>query len=87
MLASELRRKYIEFFISKGSKQIPSSSLVPNDTTLLFTNAGMVQFKPYFLGLETPPAPRAAGGVEPTYAFIRRHQVQHPRIGVVGLAS
>jgi len=60
MLASELRRKYIEFFISKGSKQIPSSSLVPNDTTLLFTNAGMVQFKPYFLGLETPPAPRAA---------------------------
>ena len=60
MLASELRRKYIEFFISKGSKQIPSSSLVPNDPTLLFTNAGMVQFKPYFQGLETPPVPRAA---------------------------
>ena len=59
MLASELRRKYIEFFISKGSKQIASSSLVPNDASLLFTNAGMVQFKPYFLGLETPPAPRA----------------------------
>jgi len=59
MLASELRRKYIEFFISKGSKQIASSSLVPGDPTLLFTNAGMVQFKPYFLGLETPPAPRA----------------------------
>jgi len=60
MLASELRRKYIEFFIGKGSKQIPSSSLVPNDPTLLFTNAGMVQFKPYFQGLETPPAARAA---------------------------
>ncbi len=60
MLASELRRQYIEFFISKGSKQIASSSLVPNDPTLLFTNAGMVQFKPYFLGLETPPASRAA---------------------------
>jgi alanyl-tRNA synthetase len=59
MLASELRRKYIEFFISKGSQQIPSSSLVPGDPTLLFTNAGMVQFKPYFLGLETPPASRA----------------------------
>ena len=59
MLASELRRKYIEFFISKGSKQIASSSLVPGDPTLLFTNAGMVQFKPYFLGLETPPATRA----------------------------
>ena len=59
MLASELRQKYIEFFRSKGSKQITSSSLVPNDPTLLFTNAGMVQFKPYFLGLETPPAARA----------------------------
>ena len=59
MLASELRRKYIEFFISKGSKQIASSSLVPGDPTLLFTNAGMVQFKPYFRGLETPPASRA----------------------------
>ena len=60
MLASELRRLYIEFFLGKGSKQIASSSLVPNDPTLLFTNAGMVQFKPYFLGLETPPAVRAA---------------------------
>ena len=59
MLASELRRKYIEFFVRKGAQQIGSSSLVPNDPTLLFTNAGMVQFKPYFLGLETPPASRA----------------------------
>ncbi len=59
MLGSELRRLYLEFFEGKQSKRLPSDSLVPNDPTLLFTSAGMVQFKPYFSGLQAPPAPRA----------------------------
>ena len=55
----ELRRAFLEFFEERGHRRIPSSSLVPHgDPTLLFTTAGMVQFKSYFMGLEDPPAPR-----------------------------
>jgi alanyl-tRNA synthetase len=57
----ELRQSYLTFFEEKKHAVIPSSSLVPySDPTLLFTSAGMVQIKPYFLGLETPPNPRLA---------------------------
>ena len=59
MLGTELRRRYLEFFESKGAKRIASDSLIPNDPTLMFTSAGMVQFKPYFLGLQTPSVTRA----------------------------
>lgn len=59
MLGSEIRRKYIEFFQSKDHLHLPSDSLVPDDPSLLFTSAGMVQFKPYFTGAAQPPHPRA----------------------------
>jgi alanyl-tRNA synthetase len=55
----ELRQAFLSFFQDKEHKIIPSSSLVPHkDPTLLLTSAGMVQIKPYYLGLETPPGQR-----------------------------
>ncbi len=57
---NEIRRDFLEFFRSKGHAVVPSSSLVPgNDPTLLFTNAGMVQFKDVFLGAEKRSYTRA----------------------------
>ena len=57
---NEIRRKYLDFFIQKGHREVHSSSLVPaNDPTLLFTNAGMNQFKDVFLGLEKRDYKRA----------------------------
>ncbi|MGE5098780.1 MAG: alanine--tRNA ligase [Deltaproteobacteria bacterium] len=56
MLASEIRSRFLQYFARNGHVIRPSSSLVPgDDPTLLFTNAGMVQFKKVFLGMEDPP--------------------------------
>ncbi len=54
-----LRRAFLAYFAARGHHRIPSSSLIPHgDPTLLFTTAGMVQLRPYFMGLEEPPGPR-----------------------------
>lgn len=60
MKSSEIRQKFLEFFEARGHVVVRSSSLVPgNDPTLLFTNAGMVQFKDVFLGQDKRPYVRA----------------------------
>ena len=60
MRSSDIRRTFLEFFRERDHKIWPSSSLIPNDPSLLLTVAGMVQFKPYFLGEATPEQRRAA---------------------------
>ena len=59
METAEIRRRFLSFYESKGHTVVPSSPLVYDDPNLLFVNAGMVPFKPYFLGQQTPPWDRA----------------------------
>ena len=58
--ADELRRAWHEFFSTRGHTVVPSASTIPIDKSLLFTVAGMVPFKPYFVGEEAAPYPRAS---------------------------
>ncbi len=93
LTGSEIRRKFLEFFVQKGHKEVHSSSLVPaNDPTLLFTNAGMNQFKDVFLGLEKRDYSRAttsqkcvrAGGKHndlENVGFTKRHHTFFEMLG------
>ncbi|MGA8896947.1 MAG: alanine--tRNA ligase [Planktothrix agardhii] len=56
---SEIRQKFLNFYAEKGHKILPSASLVPEDPTVLLTIAGMLPFKPIFLGQRQPEFPRA----------------------------
>ncbi|MBU1026313.1 MAG: alanine--tRNA ligase, partial [Candidatus Margulisbacteria bacterium] len=59
MKSSEIRERFLKYFESKGHKILPGSSLVPTDPTVLLTLAGMLQFKPIFLGQEKPEQKKA----------------------------
>src|SRR4030081_2261555 len=93
LTGSQIRRKFLDFFVQKGHKEVHSSSLVPqNDHTLLFTNAGMNQFKDVFLGLEKRDYSRAASSQKCVRAggkhndlenvgFTRRHHTFFEMLG------
>ncbi|GAA5128914.1 alanine--tRNA ligase [Pseudonocardia adelaidensis] len=59
MQTHEITRRFTDHFVDAGHTRVPSASLILDDPNLLFVNAGMVQFKPYFLGQVPPPYPRA----------------------------
>ena len=78
LTASEIRRKFLDFFVQRGHKEVHSSSLVPaNDPTLLFTNAGMNQFKDVFLGLEKRDYSRATSSQKCVRAGGKHNDLQN----------
>lgn len=60
MTSKKLRQEFLNFFKKNGHKIVPSSSLIPSDPSVLFTTAGMQQFKPYYLGNKSPFGPNVA---------------------------
>jgi alanyl-tRNA synthetase len=60
MISNQLRKKFLIFFEKRGHRIVPSSSLIPTDPSVLFTTAGMQQFKPYYLGEPSPYGPNVA---------------------------
>src|SRR3954453_12084030 len=93
LTGNEIRRKFLDYFVQRGHREVHSSSLVPaNDPTLLFTNAGMNQFKDVFLGVEKRDYSRAttsqkcvrAGGKHndlENVGFTRRHHTFFEMLG------
>ncbi len=59
MQTHEIRKRFLDHFVKAGHTEVPSASVILDDPNLLFVNAGMVQFVPYFLGARTPPYSRA----------------------------
>ena len=55
----EIRKRFLDHFVKAGHTEVPSASVILDDPNLLFVNAGMVQFVPFFLGQRTPPWDRA----------------------------
>ena len=80
MTTAEIREKYLQFFESVGCKRLPSSSLIPDDPSLLLTTAGMVQFKPYFLHVKE--FDDAYEGATTVQKCVRTNDIEN--IGVTG---
>ena len=82
MKSADIRKKFLEFFESKGHQIVASSSLVPHDDpTLLFTNAGMNQFKDVFLGFDKRPYSRATTSQKCVRAGGKHNDLENVGIG------
>ena len=81
--AAELRQSWFDLFAARAHTIVPSASVIPIDRTVLFTVAGMVPLKPYFVGDETPPYTRAVSiqPVSPPSSGMVMARSRPPRVG------